>query len=634
VIPPRPASSDQDDARPGDSTSARFALTSLLARRFDRAPDREALERMLMALIVHPDGADCGAAWLLIWNARRGLLEGWRAARRDISRDSSLRAENTLGDALDRAARERDADFQPEVLELRRFDIVPTQLTGAAAAAWNRSATTMANDTQTPWQQATSVVAVTLRQAGRPFGLLVADCASGDADALESIAQVASGALDRLAEAAAARRRVRQSTALAEAIRAAVSAHNLAEVLRLVAQLAVDATGARGSALWIVGEREGGPRLEVTHGPVGARERIAEALAPLAADVIGHPRVRTIDPVTDEPLLTPDAAAQLSALALVPLVAYGQVLGALATYDRATSHPADQHAFGPADAEFLGALGDAAAVAIDQGRRFAALERQAQEQRDLAERLRREEKLAALGESATVLCREARNPLASIGAFARRMHRGLEAGDPHRDYLEIVMREADRLERMLAEQLEYASPESPRLRVESLNAVIQDVLSGAGEALVRRRIRLLKKLAPDLPTLLLDAERIRRVVGNVLESALEAVATGGRIRVDTRRAQQHVLVEIAHDGASSPGAMIEQLFIPFASGRPGGPAVGLGVAQQIVREHGGEIRVRSEAEWTTIFSFTLPILDNRDRRGAGLNRRTSRRDRRDPSLER
>jgi two-component system sensor kinase FixL len=91
------------------------------------------------------------------------------------------------------------------------------------------------------------------------------------------------------------------------------------------------------------------------------------------------------------------------------------------------------------------------------------------------------------------------------------------------------------------------------------------------------------------------------------------------------------VVEVAHDGARVAGDLLEQLFVPFASTRPGGPAVGLGVAQQVVREHGGEIRVRSDSEWSTIFSFTLPIRDNEDRRRTAPDRRHERRDRRSPA---
>jgi nitrogen-specific signal transduction histidine kinase len=74
---------------------------------------------------------------------------------------------------------------------------------------------------------------------------------------------------------------------------------------------------------------------------------------------------------------------------------------------------------------------------------------------------------------------------------------------------------------------------------------------------------------------------------------------------------------------------MEQLFVPFALSRQGGPGVGLAVAQQVLKQHGGEMRVRSEGEWSTIFSFTLPIPENQDRRHQGQERRHSRGDRRE-----
>jgi signal transduction histidine kinase len=224
---------------------------------------------------------------------------------------------------------------------------------------------------------------------------------------------------------------------------------------------------------------------------------------------------------------------------------------------------------------------------------------------------------------------EVRNPLASIGAFARRVHRDLGPDDPSREYLEIVIREAERLERMVGEQLQYATLQRPRLQLESLNGVMQEALQAAGERLVRRRVRLLKKLTPDLPALLLDAERIRRVVGNILDNALESVAPGGRVRVESRRSGSFVVVEIANDGPREPGDLMERLFVPFALSRQGGPGVGLAVAQQVLKLHGGEMRVRSEGEWSTVFSFTLPIPENQDRRRPGLDRRHARADRRE-----
>jgi signal transduction histidine kinase len=96
--------------------------------------------------------------------------------------------------------------------------------------------------------------------------------------------------------------------------------------------------------------------------------------------------------------------------------------------------------------------------------------------------------------------------------------------------------------------------------------------------------------------------------------------------------------EVLHDRARADGDALEQLFAPFAAslgpaaaGAPGlppsGAALGLGVAHQIVREHGGELRVRIEDEWSSAFVMTLPVMENQDRR-KGPDRRGVRRDRR------
>jgi nitrogen-specific signal transduction histidine kinase len=156
---------------------------------------------------------------------------------------------------------------------------------------------------------------------------------------------------------------------------------------------------------------------------------------------------------------------------------------------------------------------------------------------------------------------------------------------------------------------------------------VQEALRGSTEPLTRRRVRLVKKLAPDLPTLLLDAARIRRVVANIVACALEAVPMGGRMRLETRRAGANVVLDVVHDRTQHSGDALEQLFAPFGAATGSGSALGLSVAQQIVREHGGEIRVRSEDEWSSVVSVTLPVLDNQDRRHA-VDRRAARSERR------
>jgi len=181
--------------------------------------------------------------------------------------------------------------------------------------------------------------------------------------------------------------------------------------------------------------------------------------------------------------------------------------------------------------------------------------------------------------------------------------------------------------RSIAVPLDRVSLRPPRLRVESVNSLIQAALEGLAEQMVRRRVRLLKKLTPDLPGLLLDVERFGHVFANVLADAMDRVSAGGRIRVESRRTQQFVVVEIANDGRTEPGGALDELFVPFHLRGSARSEAGLAMARQVVEQQGGEVRVRTEGEWSTVFAITLPVRENQDRRH-GADRRIVRADRR------
>lgn len=593
-----------------------------IARAVARLRDADSLGRTAVAAAVHAEGAGMRRAWLLEWDARAGLLEGCHWA--EAPAEGVPMSEWLEGRGVRRAG-----------TEAREFTLRPAELRGVAAVAWEPAARESggAGGGEAPWDACPHVGAVALRRTGAAWALLVGTWSSAPGAerwrALEGIGVLASLAAQGMEREQEAARRAGHAAALGQALRAVGTALNLAEVLQLVTRLAVQGTGARGGALWTLAGTE--LELEVTQGPAGRRERMGRALRDLAAAVTEEGRPRVVDRPADELLMAPDTAASLESAVVCPLRAYGRVLGALACYDRVAPRRSDAPGFPAADVEFVSALGDLAGLAVDQAGRFAERKAGEQQRRELAGRLERLEGLAHVGEIAERMRDEARNPLASIGAFARRAQRGLPEDDPAREYLEIVLRESARLEGLLAEQAGYAAAGSA-LRLEDLNAVAQEALSAAAGELTARRVRLVKKLAPGLPALLLDRERIRRVVGNVLESALDAVSVGGRVRVESRQAGAAVLLEVAHDGPHGPGDLLEQLFVPFASQRPGGPAVGLGVAQQIVREHGGEIRVRSDGEWGMVFSLSLPVRENQDRRQTGADRRRARADRRGPDM--
>jgi len=486
ALPAHESCSDAGEASADTTVRLRRAHARLsepvLSALLQNPGDLASLERILLAWAVDPRGPGFDRVRWLVWSPARQSLVGrlWWGADKN--------ARSGEAPSLSAAAMITDGPDTLRTRALRAAIIRSDHLDGVAEQAWSSGAIavgTHARAGDLELGPAAQFGAAAMLRGGQRMALLIGEWdAPGDAEARErSLARLrdlGTLALEAQAVREEAYRRHRHAGALAEFAHASVSPLNLAEVVDLACRIAVQATGARGGALWMV-DGSGGPDLRATYGPMGARERLGRQLGGLASEVIERTRPLVLDRVTDEPRLDPDMAAQIQTLAILPLMAYGRAVGALAVYDRCAGHPAESEAFDRGDVEFLVTLADLVALAEDQARRCETLRHAELRQRDQQREIARNERLAALGEMAARVAHEVRNPLASIGAFARRVHNGLPENDPGREYLEIVIREAERLERMVGEQLEYATLQRPRLRLESMNGVVQEVLQAFSE---------------------------------------------------------------------------------------------------------------------------------------------------------
>ena len=595
------------------SQEARAALLgSTLAglRSLCESGDSTQLGGRVLETITHPDWGGASRGWLLRLDPGADQLECERVA----GNAGLPPLEFHRGEPGERLG-------EPDRVPLARLDQVTLAAWRERGVSWGPPGAGL------PWSDAATIAAFAYR-AGASVHLVIADYSSEESaafyPAFATLASATQWAAQVLEQRETARRRERQRDALIEQSHAVAGNPHLIEGMRASLNAALQGSGAGAAALWRV-QSDGTLRLEATAGGLAERESLARALEPLAHEVVAEGRARFLDRPGEEPALPAEVSERFGKLSCLPIPGAARVLGALALFDAAQAPHAT---FEPSDPALQCAMAERLAELFDQAERWEALRQAETQLAELRTRMRRRERLATLGEIAARLAREARHPLASIGAFSRRAHRELPENDPHREYLEVVIRETERLERMLGEPLELASAEPVTLKLESLNAVIQEVLPGVGERLVRRRVRLLKRLDPESPILLLDAVRMRQVLTNLLEHAVDAVPVGGRVRVESRLVRDHAVVEISYDARREPGGLLEPLYVSFRpmDGQPGGPA--LHVADQIVRRHGGEIRVRSDSEWGATVMLTLPVSENGDRRRTGPDRREAGRDRR------
>ncbi len=245
----------------------------------------------------------------------------------------------------------------------------------------------------------------------------------------------------------------------------------------------------------------------------------------------------------------------------------------------------------------------------DLAREFNAMGRAV----DVREReLVRSERLAAVGKMAAMITHEVRNPLSSIGLNAELLDEELtqlpgERGDEARQLLRAITREIDRLTAITEEYLSFARLPKPRLASASLAALVDDLVRFLREELAGLHVEVVVEHDREVPAAQFDEGQIRQALLNLVRNAAEALGgTGGHVWIRTRRAPDAVVVEVADDGPGIPSDLGDRLFDPFVSTKQGGTGLGLALTHQIVKDHGGVIRVASTPGQGATFTIELP----------------------------
>ncbi|MDP1991992.1 MAG: ATP-binding protein [Syntrophales bacterium] len=240
--------------------------------------------------------------------------------------------------------------------------------------------------------------------------------------------------------------------------------------------------------------------------------------------------------------------------------------------------------------------------------------------RDLQEKVHRSERLASLGRLAAGVAHEIRNPLSSIKGFAQYFVKRFSGQPEEQGYASVMVREVDRLNRVITELLDFAGPKEPHREPHSLEAVAEQALKLLTPDLEARKVTVAKDYEPGLPAVSVDRDRISQVFINILLNALESMEAGGEIRLSLRRCGPPPAVEIsvADTGGGIPEGDLEKVFEPFFSRKKKGTGLGLAIVHQIVESHRGDIRVESRPGKGTTFRIRLPLDGNETVLPAGM----------------
>jgi two-component system, NtrC family, sensor histidine kinase HydH len=240
---------------------------------------------------------------------------------------------------------------------------------------------------------------------------------------------------------------------------------------------------------------------------------------------------------------------------------------------------------------------------------------QAQSERIIAieEKLRRAEKLSTLGEMAAVLAHEIRNPLGSIRGTAEILRDDYKPGDPKHEFIEIQIKETERLNRVVEDFLHMARPQPVDMRPCQVQDELETIAILVSNDARERRINFVLQ-PPTVPVIIrADGEKLRQSFLNITINALQATPPGGSVIISTT-VNQTSLCEISFrdTGSGIDAETLKSIFEPFYTTKPDGTGLGLAITRKIIESHGGTMSVESEVGRGTIVTVRLPIQDAAD----------------------
>lgn len=231
------------------------------------------------------------------------------------------------------------------------------------------------------------------------------------------------------------------------------------------------------------------------------------------------------------------------------------------------------------------------------------------------------EKMATVGTLATGIAHEVNNPLMAISGYAEGIQRRLrkygdcmpgEVAQEFVDYTATILKECARCQKIVRSLLNFGHPETSVFGIVNLNDVIKETLNILGHHLKKsRKIGLELALGADLPLIYADEPRLKQVMLNLLTNAMDALdGMEGVITVRTRKeGGDSVIIEVEDTGVGISPAIKDRLFDPFFTTKPMGKGIGIGLATcyGIIKDHDGEIDVRSVEGEGSCFMVTIPI---------------------------
>ena len=235
--------------------------------------------------------------------------------------------------------------------------------------------------------------------------------------------------------------------------------------------------------------------------------------------------------------------------------------------------------------------------------------------KQLEESVRRSEKLAAVGQLAAGLAHEIRNPLSSIRGFTQFLRHALKESPKEQEYAEIMIKEIDRINRVVTDLLSFANPKAADVKRTDPNELVDHVIRLIEADARAKNTTIHRDMPPDLKELPLDPYQMTQALLNLLLNSLKFIESGGTINIKgfLEDNGSRFVFQVEDNGPGIPRENLPRIFDPFFTTRETGTGLGLAIVHQIVENHQGEIDVESpplNKSRGCRFFIRIPVIDS------------------------
>lgn len=225
---------------------------------------------------------------------------------------------------------------------------------------------------------------------------------------------------------------------------------------------------------------------------------------------------------------------------------------------------------------------------------------------DMQARLIHAEKLLALGEMAATLAHEIRNPLMSIGGFAKRLQQQLNSESPHVVYVERIVKEVERLEKLMDGIVRFSNKSGYEFSFEDINNIIEEAAQFFEDEFKRNGITVKRDMALHMPKIETDRQQLKLAFNNLMANAIQAMVKGGTLTIQTRYEDNWMVAEVSDTGGGIDPKIMSNIFNPFYTTKETGTGLGLAITHTIVTNHKGIIEVNNNMGVGVTFVIKLP----------------------------